>query len=83
MPWGASGVSTVSPRRFVTLKVRPNNAWAAVAPRATMSFGLRSWISVSSQKWHAAISDAFGFSWIRRFPFGAGFHLKCFTAFVT
>jgi len=83
IPCAASGVAIGFPRRLVTLKVRPNSACAAVAPSATMSRGFRSWSSVSSQNRQAAISPAFGRSWIRRLPVGAGFYLKCFTAFVT
>src|SRR5205823_2613799 len=78
---GASGDGMSFPRSFVTLKVGERSACAAVAPRQTITCGLRMAISASSHKRHAAISLRLGFSWSRRFP--AARHLKCFTAFVT
>src|SRR5262249_2787835 len=76
-----AGLDTNSPRRCVTLKLLPRRAWAAVAPRQTMSMGWTSAISVSSHGRQAAISAAFGLAWIRRLPRGS--HLKCLTTLVT
>ena len=57
---GAHSDSTGTPRFFMTLKSRPSKAFAAVAPRQTMTRGRTSAISCSSHGWQARISPAFG-----------------------
>ena len=80
---GAHSLSIRLPRDFVTLKVRPSSAFAAVAPRQTMTSGLTSAISCSSHGRQARISPALGVLWMRRFVRASFAHLKCFTALVT
>ena len=81
MTCGASGERRKWPRSWVTRKLRPSNAWAAVAPRQTRTSGLTSASSCSSQGRHARISIELGLLWIRRLPRGT--HLKCLTTLVT
>ena len=52
-----------------------------MAPRQTITRGLTSASSVSSQGRQALTSPTVGLAWIRFFPRGS--HLKCFTALVT
>ena len=56
-----SGDSTNSPRCWLTRKVQPRSACAAVAPRQTSTRGFRTSISASSHGRQAAISRALGF----------------------
>ena len=66
------------------MKVEPNSACPAVAPRVTTTRGFRSPNSASSQGRHADTWVRPGFWWMRRLPpLGAGFQRKCFTALVT
>jgi len=67
---GAHEDATNSPRCSVTRKPRPRSAWAAVAPRQTITEGFSRAISASSQGLQAAISAAPGFLWMRRLPRG-------------
>ena len=78
---GARADWTSSPRCCVTRNCRPRSACAAVAPRHTRTRGFTTASSASSHGEQAAISDQFGFWWIRRLPWP--FHLKCLTTFVT
>jgi hypothetical protein len=55
-----SGPWTTSPRRWLTRKSRPSKAWAAVAPRHTITRGHTSASSASSQGRQAAISRELG-----------------------
>jgi len=70
------------PRDFITLKLLPRTAFAAVAPRHTMISGWSSFISASSQGKQARTSPALGVLWMRFLFVVARSHLKCFTAFV-
>ena len=60
--------------------VRPRTERAAVAPRATITFGRSDRTSASSHGWQAVTSPVPGFWWIRRAP--RWVNLKCLTAFV-
>src|ERR1041384_2472058 len=80
---GAHSDSIGTPRFFITLNVRPRSAFAAVAPRQTITVGLRIAISAWSHGMHARISPALGVLWRRRSERESRAHLKCFTAFVT
>ena len=72
---------TTSPRCRVTRTFGPTMPFAAVAPRTTTSSGRTRAISASSHGRQARTSYVVGVWWIRRLP--RGFHLKCFTMFVT
>src|SRR3954453_6281946 len=71
-----------TPRDFVTRNDGPNNAFAAVAPRATTTSGSRRANSATSHGRQAPISCVSGVAWMRRLPVGEGVNLKCLTAFV-
>ena len=78
--WAAAGQGSSSPRCFVTRKLGPSSALAAVAPSTTTISGRSRANSATSQGRQAVTCTRSGVWWMRRLPRSS--NRKCFTAFV-